>query len=207
MPGADEELAERVHGGSDAAFALLYDRHVHAARRLAATLAVPPTDPEDLVSEAFSRLLGALRRRRVLHFRAYLNTTMRNLAADTCRQQDRYRLVADMTAVPHPSMVVPFTDPVVRRIDRAEVGDAFGALPKRWQAVLWWLEVEGVSTGAVAETTGMSAAGVSALAYRARNGLRAAYARCERRPAVHPGRDRPRSRRPADAQAMTTCRR
>jgi hypothetical protein len=47
----------------------------------------------------------------------------------------------------------------------------------RWRAVLWQLEVEGNAPAAVAPRFGLSANGVSALAVRAREGLRQAYLR------------------------------
>ena len=48
-------------------------------------------------------------------------------------------------------------------------------LPERWQAVLWHTEVEGQKPAEVAVLLGMSANSVSALAYRAREGLRQAF--------------------------------
>ena len=55
------------------------------------------------------------------------------------------------------------------------VAAAFGRLPARWRAVLWQLEVEGKTPAAIAPMFGLSANGVSALAVRAREGLRQAY--------------------------------
>ncbi len=52
---------------------------------------------------------------------------------------------------------------------------AFASLPERWQAVLWHTEVEGEKPAAIAPLLGLTANGVSALAYRAREGLRQAY--------------------------------
>ena len=52
---------------------------------------------------------------------------------------------------------------------------AFSRLPERWRTVLWRLEVEGRAPAEVAPMFGLSANGVSALAMRAREGLRQAY--------------------------------
>jgi RNA polymerase sigma factor (sigma-70 family) len=52
---------------------------------------------------------------------------------------------------------------------------AFSRLPERWRTVLWHLEVEGKAPAEVAPVFGLSANGVSALAMRAREGLRQAY--------------------------------
>jgi hypothetical protein len=52
---------------------------------------------------------------------------------------------------------------------------AFSRLPERWRTVLWHLEVEGKTPADVAPMFGLSGNGVSALAMRAREGLRQAY--------------------------------
>jgi hypothetical protein len=52
---------------------------------------------------------------------------------------------------------------------------AFESLPARWQEVLWRTEIEEETPGQVAARLGMTPNGVSALAYRAREGLRQAY--------------------------------
>ena len=52
---------------------------------------------------------------------------------------------------------------------------AFQSLPERWQLVLWHLEVEGQKPADIAPLLGISANSVSALAYRAREGLRQAF--------------------------------
>src|SRR5690606_1145964 len=58
-------------------------------------------------------------------------------------------------------------------LDRAE--QALSALPERWREVLWYLEVEGRKPAEVAAQLGVTAPRVSALAYRAREGLRRSY--------------------------------
>ena len=55
------------------------------------------------------------------------------------------------------------------------VARAFASLPQRWQAVLWHTEIEGARPAEVATLLGLTANGVAALAYRAREGLRQAY--------------------------------
>ncbi|MGH3335729.1 MAG: RNA polymerase sigma factor, partial [Nocardioides sp.] len=56
---ADAELISAVRGGDVDAYGELFGRHVAAARRLARQL-VPPADAEDLVSEAFAKVLSLL---------------------------------------------------------------------------------------------------------------------------------------------------
>jgi hypothetical protein len=68
-----------------------------------------------------------------------------------------------------------FDDPTVTGFESVAAAQAFAALPERWQAVLWHTEVEGEKPAQVAPLLGLTPNGVSALAYRAREGLRQAY--------------------------------
>ena len=62
------------------------------------------------------------------------------------------------------------------------IARAFASLPERWQAVLWHTEIEGARPADVAPLLGLTANGVAALAYRAREGLRQAYLQMRPRP-------------------------
>src|SRR5438105_3221359 len=62
QPGRnDAELITATRGGDTAAFGELWDRHVVAANRLARQLTSNPSDADDLVSEAFTKIFTALR--------------------------------------------------------------------------------------------------------------------------------------------------
>jgi hypothetical protein len=52
---------------------------------------------------------------------------------------------------------------------------AYRSLPERWQAILWYTEIEKRTPAEVAPLLGLSANGAAALAYRARSALRVAY--------------------------------
>ena len=165
---------------SSLAFAALYDRHRDAARGLARQLARSPADADDLVSAAFARLLEILRAGGgpTEAFRAYLLTSLRHLAYDRTRAERRLDLTEDMgevIGVDPERTVIPFTDPAVAGLERSLAARAFATLPERWQAVLWHLEVEGDSPADIAPLFGLTANAVSALGYRAREGLRQAY--------------------------------
>ncbi len=165
---------------SSSAFATLYDRHRDAARGLARQLARSPSDADDLVSAAFARLLEILRAGGgpTEAFRAYLLTSLRHLAYDRTRAERRLDLTEDMGEVlgtDPERTVIPFTDPAVAGLERSLAARAFATLPERWQAVLWHLEVEGDSPADIAPLFGLTANAVSALGYRAREGLRQAY--------------------------------
>lgn len=162
------------------AFGLLYDRHVDAARALARQLARSGADADDLVATAFTRLLAVLRAGRgpTEAFRAYLLTSLRHLAYDRRRDERRVDLtddIGDVVGIDPERTIVPFADPAVAGLERTLAARAFATLPERWQAVLWHLEVEGDSPADIAPLFGLTANAVSALAYRAREGLRQAY--------------------------------
>jgi hypothetical protein len=70
---------------------------------------------------------------------------------------------------------VPFQDTVVEEFESTAAARAFASLPERWQMVLWHLEVECQKPAEIAPLLGMTANSVSALAYRAREGLRQAF--------------------------------
>ena len=170
---ADAELISAVRGGDADAYGELFERHVTAARRLARQL-MPPADAEDLVSEAFAKVFSLLQRGSGpdLAFRAYLLTAIRRLHVDRIRANARVQPTEDLEPF---DPGVPFRDTAVEGFENAAAAKAFASLPERWQAVLWHTEVEGQKPAEVAVLLGMSANSVSALAYRAREGLRQAF--------------------------------
>ncbi len=170
---SDAELISAVRGGDTTAYGELFARHVEAARRLARQLA-SAGDVEDLVSEAFAKVLTIVQRGGGpdLAFRAYLLTAVRSLHIDSVRGATRLRPVDDFTPF---DRGVPFRDTAVEGFENQAAARAFATLPERWQLVLWHTEVEGQKPADVAKLLGMSANSVSALAYRAREGLRQAF--------------------------------
>jgi len=171
-PG-DAELIAAVRGGDLDSYGELYARHVDAARRLARQL-TSPADADDLVSDAFTKVLTVLQRGGGpdLAFRAYLLTAVRRLHVDRLRAGSRLRPVDDLTPF-DPGL--PFHDTAVEGFETAAAAKAFASLPERWQMVLWHTEVEGQKPADIAPLLGMSANSVAALAYRAREGLRQAF--------------------------------
>ncbi|MBC6448431.1 sigma-70 family RNA polymerase sigma factor [Actinokineospora xionganensis] len=177
---SDAELIDSVRAGTVSAYGPLYERHVGAARNLARQLARSSAEADDLVSEAFAKVLDTLRQGRGPDsaFRAYLLTALRHTAYDKTRRDKKVELSDDVSQVSgvNPDAVsVPFTDTAVAGLERSLAAQAFSMLPERWQAVLWHTEIEGQSPAQVAPLLGLTANGVSALAYRAREGLRQAY--------------------------------
>ena len=170
---SDAELISAVRGGDTTAYGELFTRHVDAARRLARQLTAA-TDVEDLVSEAFAKVLTIVQRGGGpdLAFRAYLLTAVRSLHIDSVRGAVKLRPVDDFAPFDDG---VPFRDTAVEGFENQAAARAFATLPERWQLVLWHTEVEGQKPAEVGKLLGMSANSVSALAYRAREGLRQAF--------------------------------
>jgi RNA polymerase sigma factor (sigma-70 family) len=155
-------------------YAALWAEHQPAARRVALAL-VPPDAADDIVSEAFARVLETSQRRGLpREFRPYLMAAVRHLATDY--QVQRHRVVP--VPVPRPPAPSPGAgDQVVRAEELAVVGRAFDSLPARWRAVLWQTEVEGLLPAELADASGLSANAVAQLAVRAREGLALAWER------------------------------
>lgn len=170
---SDAALIEAVRSGDTDAYGTLFERHRAAAERLSRQL-VAGLGADDLVSEAFLKVLGVLQRGGGPDeaFRAYLLTAVRRLHIDAIRSSTRERSTDDETEL---DRAVEFVDPAAMEFDRGAAGEAFRSLPERWQLVLWHLDVEGQHPAEIAPLLGMAPNSVSALVYRAREGLRRAY--------------------------------
>lgn len=169
----DAELISRVRAGDVDAYGTLFSRHVHAATRFARQL-VPVPDADDLVSDAFVKVLNVIGKGGGpdVAFRAYLLTAVRRLHVDRIRRIQKATPAGDLTPY---DPGVPFQDTTIAGFEGGAAAKAFASLPERWQLVLWHLEVEGQKPAEIAPLLGMSANSVSALAYRAREGLRQAF--------------------------------
>jgi RNA polymerase sigma factor (sigma-70 family) len=169
---SDAELIERARSGDTRAFGELWRRHYRSAARVARQF-TSSIDADDLVSEAYARIY-----QRVLAgggptgaFRPYLYTTIRNLASSwgAAARDIQVDIIEDFEDDRIPD------DPAAWALDRTLTARAFRSLPERWQTVLWYTEVEGMDPHEVAPLLGMTANGVAALSYRAREGLRKAW--------------------------------
>src|SRR5829696_6017064 len=85
---SDAELIAQVRAGNSEAYGLLYRRHAQSAQVLARRLTGSPAEADDVVAEAFTKLLVTLRRggEPDAAFRAYLLTVLRNTLYDRARQ-------------------------------------------------------------------------------------------------------------------------
>jgi RNA polymerase sigma factor (sigma-70 family) len=171
---SDADLITAIRSGDMAAYGDLYRRHVAAAQGLARQLVHGPAEVDDVVAETFSKVLDVMRRGGGPQdaFRPYLLTSVRRVAYDKFRG-DRKSVPTDEIETFDPGQ--PFIDPAVAGLERSLIARAFLSLPERWRAVLWHTEIEGQKPADVAPLLGLTANGVAALAYRAREGLRQAY--------------------------------
>jgi RNA polymerase sigma factor (sigma-70 family) len=169
---SDSELLERARKGDNDAFAELWRRHAGAARAVAISFS-PSFDPDDLVSESFVKIYKAVNAGNgpTAGFRPYLLSTVRNLAVDWSKARREVPLenmaLFEDTKFSESSMNDDF--------DKSLTVRAFEALPKRWQEVIWYTEIERMPPQQLAPILGVSANSIAALAYRAREGLRQAW--------------------------------
>ncbi len=174
----DAELIASARSGDAASVGALYERHAGAAWVVARQYTDSPADADDVVADSFVAVFGALERGNgpEVAFRAYLFTVVRRVAG---ARRDKARRVqpTDDLAVLEAGTALAGTaeEPALAGFERGVVARAFHSLPERWQAVLWHTEVEGLTPAEIAPILGLTANGVAALAYRAREGLRQAY--------------------------------
>src|SRR5215218_4961774 len=174
----DADLVAQVREGPDDSYAEpyaeLYRRHQPAALALARTL-TEHTSADDVVSEAFEKLLQRIRGGGGpdAAFRPYLLRTVRTVAVDASRRTRRLVVVED----PEDALASSSDDDAL--VDgvheRTTLARAFTALPERWQSFLWLSFVDDADRHEIATILGINAGSVSALGYRAREGLRRAY--------------------------------
>jgi RNA polymerase sigma-70 factor, ECF subfamily len=160
-------------------FVAVYDRTAHRLRAYLRRLTGDASLADDMLQEAFLRLLqyarlGASDGERV----AFLYRAATNLVYDHWRRKRRER--AGQSAIPWgPQEPVPVTL-------GGDMAKVFARLSSRDRAILWLSHVEGWSHAEVAGILGLNALSVRVLAFRAR----AMLARHIRRAGLQPGEDR-----------------
>ncbi len=169
----DGALLDFVRRGNADAYEVLFQRYRQVAHRLAAYLS-NPVDAKDIVSECFTQVLHQLREGRGprTSFRGYLFNSIRHEAGRRAKATQRVRPTDESSTI---DMCVPFGHGRMDGFERDLVVAAFTSLPERWRTVLWHVDVNGEKPQEVAPLLGLKPNGVSALALRAREGLRRAY--------------------------------
>ncbi|WP_200846838.1 sigma-70 family RNA polymerase sigma factor [Arthrobacter sp. 18067] len=174
---SDGHLIGLVRSGEMSAFDGLYERHFSIASNVARRNVDNPSDAEDVVAEAFQSVLQSLVAGKGpdTFFRAYLLSTVTRLSHQRNRKAGKVLPSGDESVL---DQTLADSDPAISAFESHTVAKAFRALPERWQAVLWYLDVERMKPAAVAPILGLSSNAVSALALRAREGLRRQYLQC-----------------------------
>ncbi|MFA5262589.1 MAG: sigma-70 family RNA polymerase sigma factor [Opitutaceae bacterium] len=117
------------------------------------------SDHDDLVQEAYTRLLCARRAGRLTCAKAFLFTVTRNLAIDMFRRQRRTAIhepiseLAEMPALEQPSDTVDSLDHQYRLEVLIE---AVASLPERCREVMMLRHLDGLSYKEIAEQLGIS---------------------------------------------------
>ncbi|MGP5015482.1 sigma-70 family RNA polymerase sigma factor [Glutamicibacter ardleyensis] len=152
----------------------LYQRHKQVALAVAYRHTDNPSEAEDIVSEAFLRVFASLKHGSgpTEFFRAYLLTSVSREAFSRNRAARRE---SDIDEIAEFTSETPDADEVMRRAESKIVIRAFKSLPERWRAVLWHNEVDGLPPREIATILGITPNAASALAVRAREGLRESY--------------------------------
>lgn len=168
----EQALVEAVRAGDPGAAESLYRELAPSIERFARAL--NPHQADDLVSEAFSRILRVIRNgggpeRNVA---GYLASTVRHLHQDWQRRESR-----ETPASNQPWVLdgMNAEDETVELVEVDYAREAMAGLPSRWREVLWLVEVEQLGISQIAERFDMTPAAMSSLIYRAREGLRRGY--------------------------------
>lgn len=172
--GADDRtLIEAVRLGQREHYEELYRRHRTKAFQHAFSLCSNRHDADEITSEAFAKIFFLLCRGMgpTSNFGSYLRQTIRSVAVDHFRLRSAAEVTDDFE-------LADDTDAIEITLNRDEAAAAVTALqllPERWRRALWLTEIEGLPPNQVAADFGQNPHGFSAMAYRARLGLRAAY--------------------------------
>lgn len=172
---ADEVLLSEVRQGKLGSFGVLYERYVSMARAIAYRHTENGALVDDLVSEAFARILQTLKNGKGprAFMGGYLATTIAHLAAEN-------GLIAQKEIPTEQYQLESFgslDETVLKLHESDELISAFTGLPERWQSILWMTEIENKKPREVAAVMNLSANAVSALAARARESLREGFLR------------------------------
>lgn len=167
---SDQELVQRVRDQDSGAYAELWRRHAGPAYSVARTFDY--LDADDIVSEAFARVLRSIKAGGgpTTGFRPYLIMAVRNVGRRWYVRETSIA-VGDFEYVIDPAA----PEGEVSAVENFEGGaalEAFRGLPARWQEVLWYSEVDGMKPRDISVLLGVAPNAVSALIVRAKRGLR-----------------------------------
>ena len=142
-------------------------------------------DPEDVVSEAFVRVIHSLRNGvgPTTHFGGYLKAAVRSVIFSWSHQRREVTIEAELWAV------LPSNLDTEAVLDVLELRRIFQTLSPGRQRALWLAEVQGLATREIGRELGISADAAAVLLHRARNDLKTRW-----RLLAEPGHEYPPSR-------------
>lgn len=164
----------RVPGQAAEGFSELYRLHWGPGVAFAYCLSRNRNDAEDLVAQAFMKILSAIQSGLGPKgpFRPYLYRAIRSCAVDHWR---RDRSEYPVEKIPETSIPDPGFSWIEEAADRELAAKALRSLPVRWQDVIRLIDIHRLRPREAAPILGIEANAVSALLRRARRGLREAY--------------------------------
>lgn len=195
----DAELLASVREGDSRAYAVLYELHADAVRRLARRLCRDSHEADDVVSEVFANTLRAIQHGGGPRdeFALYALRSVRNTVTKLRTRTDTARATpSELDALDRPDASDPFHL-------AGDVERAFAELPERFRRVLWTTAVEGHTPTELADDDGalLDASAVASLSQRARKALGRSYLRVRtNRPARYPECNRVRGYLPGYVQ-------
>lgn len=169
VPESDDELIARTRAGDQQAFGELFVRYRRLAAQVAQRAGVSPSDVDDVIGDAFARVLRAVANGKGPddNVAGYITTAVRRVAWRRNQERSREYVTSDS-----PLLDSVWLDELPALLRSSDIGIAFRRLPGRWQDLLWRIEVRGERVGDIASRAGKSSNAVSAVASRARRRLR-----------------------------------
>jgi len=174
------ELTELVRSGDLASYGELFALHRKRAFQLARRYTYNQSNCDELVSQAFEKILLALLKGNGPSdeaFRSYLYVVLRNEATNFANSEFRHQAVATKLSALPPERD-PWEDAIAKIDDLpliAAATRAYLGLSARYRLVLRLTTVEKMSRPVVCELLSLNSNAVDALAYRARRQLRRAF--------------------------------
>ena len=167
---SDEDLMLQVAGGDMDAFEQLVERHHKSALNTAFRFLSDASLAEDVVQDAFLKILaGASRYRPLAAFRTYLFNVVWHLCIDAYRKSKAVRMPSD--AAPADERDGPVGE-AVRGEVREGVREAVERLPERQRMAVVLKHFEGLSYNEIARVLECSTRAVDSLLIRAKRQLR-----------------------------------
>lgn len=190
-PADDLSLIEAYLGGDVSAFDTLFQRYHGRVRAVCMRYVADEALAEDLVQEAFYRVLRALSRvDKDFNFGAWIHRIAVNLCQDELRRRNRRTAHLDQSGDPEETML-KLADPdraghpeaaLEMTSLRQMVWEVATKLPERQRMVLTLRELQGLSYACIARVMNISDAAVETLLHRARKRFKEEYLRLESPP-------------------------